>query len=109
MFPRPCSGALPRGASTRTCSTFIPTRLGKKTRTLWEHAGQTLNGSNLTFVNGLLTGGTINDAGWNGDARYTKRASNNEILPLHVNWLPSAAWLWKRTFSTPPPPSRATT
>ena len=53
--------------------------------------GQTLSGSNLTFASGLLTGGTINDAGWNGDARYTTRAANNKDTALHVNWRPSAA------------------
>jgi len=55
--------------------------------------GQTLSGSNLTFANGLLTGGTINDAGWNGDSRYTKRSANNKDTALHVNWRPSAHWL----------------
>lgn len=54
--------------------------------------GQTLSGSNLTFANGFLTGGTINDSGWNGDARYTTRASNNKDVSLHVNWRPSDAW-----------------
>jgi TonB-dependent receptor len=54
--------------------------------------GQGLSGSNLTFAGNLMTGGTINDAGWNGDARFTTRASNNDDLSLHVNWHPSAAW-----------------
>jgi TonB-dependent receptor len=55
--------------------------------------GQTLSGKNLTFTNGLLTGGMINDtAGWNGDARYTKRESNNDDLSLHVNWRPADRW-----------------
>ena len=54
--------------------------------------GQGLSGTNLTFANGLLTGGTINDSGWNGDARYTTRASNNDDLSLHLDWHPSDAW-----------------
>jgi TonB-dependent receptor len=52
--------------------------------------GVALNGTNLTFSNGVMTGGTINDAGWNGDARYTKRESNNDDLALHVNWHPTS-------------------
>jgi TonB-dependent receptor len=48
-----------------------------------------LSGTNLTFSNGFLTGGSINDAGWNGDTRYTQRESNNDDLGLHVNWHPT--------------------
>ncbi|MFL6604936.1 MAG: TonB-dependent receptor [Steroidobacteraceae bacterium] len=54
--------------------------------------GAALNGTNLTFSNGLLTGGTLNDGGWNGDARYTKREANNDDLSVHVNWRPADRW-----------------
>jgi len=55
--------------------------------------GAGLTGSNLAYSNGLFTGGTINDtAGWNGDARYTKREANNDDLSLHVNWSPGERW-----------------
>jgi TonB-dependent receptor len=51
-----------------------------------------LNGTDLTFSNGYLTGGVINDAGWTGSSRYNKREANNDDLSLHVNWAPADRW-----------------
>lgn len=57
--------------------------------TLGNTPGAGLSGTNLTFSNGSFISGSINDAGWNGDARYTKREDNNDDLSLHVNWHPT--------------------
>ena len=33
-----------------------------------------------------LTGGTLNDGGYNGSARYNKRQARNDDVSLHLNW-----------------------
>ena len=39
-----------------------------------------------TFDGDHLTGGTLNDGGYAGSARYNKREARNDDVSLHVNW-----------------------
>ena len=57
---------------------------------IWNIPGATLNGTGLSFSNGFLTGGVMDDGGWQGSSRYNKREANNDDLSLHVNWFPAA-------------------
>jgi TonB-dependent receptor len=52
----------------------------------WNLPGGGLNGTGLTFDRDVLTGGTINDGGYNGSARYNKRETTNDDLSLRVTW-----------------------
>lgn len=53
---------------------------------VWNLPGAGLNGSDLQIEDGFLTGGTINDGGYNGSARYNRRATRNDDVSLHLNW-----------------------
>ena len=53
---------------------------------VWNLPGTGLNGTNLTFDGDHLTGGTLNDGGYAGSARYNKRKAKNDDVSLHVNW-----------------------
>jgi len=59
---------------------------------VWNIPGASLNGTDLTFSNGFLTGGVMNDGGWQGSSRYNKREANNDDLSLHVNFFPAERW-----------------
>jgi TonB-dependent receptor len=53
---------------------------------VWNLPGAGLSGSNLTFDGNKLTGGTLNDGGYAGSARYNEREARNDDLSLHVAW-----------------------
>jgi TonB-dependent receptor len=53
---------------------------------VWNLPGGGLNGTNLTFDNGYLTGGQINDGGYAGSARYNKRETTNDDFSLNLSW-----------------------
>ena len=53
---------------------------------VWNLPGTGLSGTNLTFDGDHLTGGTLNDGGYNGSARYNKREARNDDVTLHLNW-----------------------
>ena len=53
---------------------------------VWNLPGSGLNGTNLTFDGDHLTGGTLNDGGYAGSARYNKREARNDDVTLHLNW-----------------------
>ena len=53
---------------------------------VWNLPGSGLNGTNLTYDGDQLTGGTFNDGGYAGSARYNRRATNNDDFSLHVNF-----------------------
>ena len=59
---------------------------------VWNLPGGNLSGSNLTWDGALLNGGTINDGGYAGSARYNKREARNDDLTLHLNWNASEQW-----------------
>ena len=53
----------------------------------WNLPGNALRGTNLTFDgNDHLTGGTLNDGGYAGSARYNKREARNDDFSLHLGW-----------------------
>ena len=52
----------------------------------WNTPGAGLTGSSLTFDGDLVTGGTFNDGGYAGSARYNKRETRNDDLSLHMNF-----------------------
>jgi TonB-dependent receptor len=54
---------------------------------VWNTPGSGLSGSDLTFdANNFLTGGTLNEGGYGGSARYNKRETTNDDFSLNVNW-----------------------
>ena len=53
---------------------------------VWNLPGAGLNGTNLTFDGDKLTGGTLNDGGYAGSARYNQREARNDDLSLHLDW-----------------------
>ncbi len=53
---------------------------------VWNLPGGGLNGTNLQIEDNELVGGTINDGGYSGSARYNQRETQNDDLSLHVNW-----------------------
>jgi TonB-dependent receptor len=53
---------------------------------VWNLPGGNLTGTNLTFEGDYLTGGTFNDGGYAGSARYNRRATRNNDVSLHLNW-----------------------
>jgi TonB-dependent receptor len=53
---------------------------------VWNLPGTGLNGTNLTFDGNKLTGGTLNDGGYSGSARYNQREARNDDFSLHVAW-----------------------
>jgi TonB-dependent receptor len=53
---------------------------------VWNLPGGGLNGTNLSFDGNYLVGGTLNDGGYAGSARYNKRETTNDDFSLHVNW-----------------------
>lgn len=53
---------------------------------VWNTPGTGLTGSDLTFDGDMLTGGTINDGGYAGSARYNQRETQNDDLSLHLNF-----------------------
>lgn len=53
---------------------------------VWNLPGGNLQGTNLTFDGDVLTGGTFNDGGYAGSARYNRRQTRNDDLSLHLNW-----------------------
>ena len=59
---------------------------------VWNTPGGGLNGTGLTYSGDQLTGGTLNDGGYNGSARYNQREARNDDVSLHVNWNASENW-----------------
>jgi len=53
---------------------------------VWNLPGTGLRGTGLTFDGDHLTGGTLNDGGYAGSARYNKREARNDDVSLHLNW-----------------------
>lgn len=53
---------------------------------VWNLPGAGLSGTDLTFDGNKLTGGTLNDGGYAGSARYNEREARNDDLSLHVAW-----------------------
>ena len=53
---------------------------------VWNLPGSGLNGTDLTFDGNLLTGGTLNDGGYAGSARYNRRETRNDDVALHMNF-----------------------
>ena len=53
---------------------------------VWNTPGTGLTGSDLTFDGDLVTGGTFNDGGYGGSARYNKRETQNDDFSLHLNF-----------------------
>jgi TonB-dependent receptor len=53
---------------------------------VWNTPGTGLRGSNLAFDGDLVTGGTFNDGGYAGSARYNQRETRNDDLSLHLNF-----------------------
>jgi TonB-dependent receptor len=56
---------------------------------VWNTPGTGLTGSGLTFDGDLVTGGTFNDGGYAGSARYNQRKTRNDDLTLHLNFYAS--------------------
>jgi TonB-dependent receptor len=52
----------------------------------WNLPGGGLNGTGLTYDGNVLTGGSINDGGYAGSARYNERETTNNDVSLHMNW-----------------------
>ena len=59
---------------------------------VWNLPGTGLNGTDLTFDGDHLTGGTLNDGGYAGSARYNQRKARNDDVSLHLNWAASEQW-----------------
>ncbi|HTU67690.1 MAG TPA: TonB-dependent receptor, partial [Steroidobacteraceae bacterium] len=53
---------------------------------VWNTPGTGLTGSDLTFDGNLVTGGTFNDGGYAGSARYNQRETQNDDVSLHLNF-----------------------
>ena len=53
---------------------------------VWNTPGAGLSGSGLTFDGDLVTGGTFNDGGYSGSARYNKRETRNDDLTFHTSF-----------------------
>src|SRR5262245_16649700 len=53
---------------------------------VWNLPGTGLSGTNLTFDGDHLTGGTLNDGGYAGSARYNRRVARNNDITLHFNF-----------------------
>jgi TonB-dependent receptor len=56
---------------------------------VWNLPGGGLNGTDLEFDGDKLVGGTFNDGGYAGSARYNRRETRNDDLSLHLNWAAS--------------------
>ncbi len=52
----------------------------------WNLPGGNLQGTDMTFDGDFLTGGTFNDGGYSGSARYNKRETQNDDVSLRLNW-----------------------
>jgi TonB-dependent receptor len=52
---------------------------------VWNLPGGGLNGTDLEFDGDTLVGGTLNDGGYSGSARYNKRLARNNDVSLHFN------------------------
>jgi len=53
---------------------------------VWNTPGTNLRGTDLTFDGDLVTGGTFDDGGYAGSARYNKRETRNDDVSLHLNF-----------------------
>lgn len=53
---------------------------------VWNLPGGNLTGTDLTFDGDHLTGGTFNDGGYAGSARYNRRETKNDDVSFHLNW-----------------------
>jgi TonB-dependent receptor len=52
----------------------------------WNLPGGNLRGTDLVFDGDFLVGGTFNDGGYAGSARYNKRLARNNDVSLHFNF-----------------------
>ncbi|HET9863822.1 MAG TPA: TonB-dependent receptor [Steroidobacteraceae bacterium] len=59
---------------------------------VWNLPGAGLGGTDLSFDGDHLTGGTLNDGGYAGSARYNRREARNDDVSLHLNWNASEQW-----------------
>jgi TonB-dependent receptor len=53
---------------------------------VWNLPGGGLTGTNIDSSGDLVTGGTFNDGGYNGSARYNQRETRNDDVSLHLNF-----------------------
>jgi TonB-dependent receptor len=52
----------------------------------WNLPGANLSGTDFVYEGDKLVGGTFNDGGYAGSARYNKRETQNDDVSLHLNW-----------------------